>query len=109
MMTPRITTGHTDGTAPVACTLTPTDLAAQADRWQQLMARAITERAETENGLRVSFRAEPGAEEELRSLVAVESECCRWAVWAVEASPGTIVLDVRSTGAGIATLHSMFR
>jgi hypothetical protein len=109
MTTPRITTEQADGTVLVACTLTPTDLAAQADRWQQLMARAMTERAETADGLRMSFRPEPGTEEELRRLVAVESECCVWADWAVAMSTGTLVLDVRSTGVGIATLHGMFR
>jgi len=108
MTTPQGPTDQADGTEPVACTLTPTDLAAQAGRWARLLARAMTERAETADGLRVSFRPDPGAEEELRSLVAVESECCRWAAWTVQASAGTIELDVRSTGVGIATLHGMF-
>jgi hypothetical protein len=108
MTTPQSPNGQADGAVPVACTLTPGDLATQAGRWQRLLARAMAERAETGNGLRVSFRPEPGAEEELRSLVAVESECCRWAEWSVQTSAGTIVLDVRSTGAGIATLHDMF-
>ena len=93
----------------IACTLSSADLAPQPGRWQELIARAMTERTETTDGLRMSFRPEPGAEEELRRLVAVESECCRWAAWAVEASTGTIVLDVRSTGVGVATLHGMFR
>jgi hypothetical protein len=108
MTTPQIT-GPADGTAPVACTLTPGDLAAQSGRWHQLMARAMTQRAETADGLRMSFRREPGTEEELRSLVAVESECCVWADWSVDTSARRLVLDVRSAGEGIATLHGMFR
>ena len=93
-------------TTPVACTLTAADLAAQGKRWARLITRAMTERAETANGLRLCFRAED--EEELRALVAVESECCSWATWTVERDVGTIVLDVRSTGAGIATVRGMF-
>ncbi len=93
---------------PVACTLTSADLSAQSKRWNQLMARALTGRAETADGLRLSFRPEPGAEDELRVLVAVENECCSWATWTVERTAGTIVLDVRSTAEGIATLHGMF-
>jgi hypothetical protein len=93
-------------TAPVACTLTPADLAAQGERWRRLMAWAVTERAETADGLRVRFR--PGAEEELRALVAVETRCCPWASWTVELDAGTIVLDVRSTAGGVATLRGMF-
>jgi hypothetical protein len=101
-------TGADVGTAPVACTLTTAGLAEQAGRWERLAARALTERAKTEHGLRLSFRPEPGAEEELRQLVAVENECCRWASWTVHAIAGRIVLDARSTGDGIAALHSMF-
>jgi hypothetical protein len=93
---------------PVACTLTSAGLAAQGGRWHRLMARAMTERAEVIDGLRICFRPEPGAEEELRALVAIETECCLWATWAVERNAETIVLDIRSTAEGVATLHSMF-
>jgi hypothetical protein len=93
---------------PVACSLTPAGLAAQAGRWERLAARAMTERTETAHGLRIGFRPEPGAEQELRALVAVETECCPWATWTVEASAGRIVLDVRAVGEGIAALHTMF-
>jgi len=96
------------GAVPVACTLTAAALAAQGDRWQRLAARALTERTETVRGLRLSFRPQPGAEEELRRLVAAENQCCPWAEWAVTTRAGLIVLDVRSSGDGIAALHSMF-
>jgi hypothetical protein len=94
---------------PVACTLTSADLTAQSERWARLMARALTERAETADGLRLSFRPGPGTEDELRALVAVETECCSWATWTVEPAAGAIVLDVRSAAEGVATLHTMFR
>ncbi len=93
----------------IACTLTSAGLAAQACRWEQLITAAMTEIAETADGLRLSFRPEPGIEEELRRLVAVENECCRWAAWAVETSAEATVLDVRSTGPGIAALRQLFR
>lgn len=92
---------------PVACTLGVADLAAQRRRWEQLMARTLTGRAETADGLRLSFR--PEAEDELRALVAVETGCCAWAAWTVESAGGAVVLEVRSAGQGIATLHAMFR
>ncbi len=92
---------------PVACTLSAADLAAQAGRWERLMARALTARAETADGLRLSFQ--PEAEEELRALAAVETGCCRWATWTVERDGGAVVLGVRSAAEGVATLHSMFR
>ena len=92
---------------PVACTLGVAGLAAQRRSWEQLMARALTGRAETADGLRLSFR--PEAEDELRALVAVEAACCAWATWTVEQAAGAVVLDVRSAAEGIATLHAMFR
>jgi hypothetical protein len=84
-------------------------LAAQAGRWQQLIGRAMTDCTETADGLRMSFRPEPGVEEELRRLVAIETRCCPWAAWTVEVNAEATVLDVRSTGLGVATLHGMFR
>jgi hypothetical protein len=92
---------------PVACTLGAADLAAQGRHWQRLMARALTGRAETADGLRLTFR--PEAEDELRALVAVETGCCAWAAWTVEPTAGAVVLDVRSADEGVATLHTMFR
>jgi len=101
-------TTENGSTVPVACTLTPAALAAQASRWERLAGHAMAGRTETANGLRMSFRREPGVEEELRMLVAVENECCAWADWTLETNAEQIVLDVHSTGQGIATLHGMF-
>ena len=109
MTTQQQTTGTDADTAPVACSLTAAGLAGQSSRWARLAARALTGRAETVHGLRLSFRPDPGVEEELRHLAAVENQCCRWATWTVDTPAGHIVLDARSTGNGIATLHGMFR
>jgi len=108
MTTREYPTGDDADCAPVACALTSADQAAQGERWKQLACRALTERAETVQGLRISFRPEPGVEAELRKLVAVENQCCRWANWTVEASAGHVVVEIRSTGEGIAALHGMF-
>src|ERR1700724_3015912 len=95
-------------TTRVACTLTPAGLAGQGKRWVRLIARAMTERAETPDGLRICFRPQPGAEDELRALVAAETECCSWAAWTVETDAEMIVLDIRSTAEGVTALHAMF-
>jgi hypothetical protein len=109
MTKPQTTAGHAGGAVPVACSLTSADLAAQAGRWERLIARAMTEYTQTGGGLRMFFRPEPGVEDELRRLVAVENDCCSWATWTVERVAEVPVLDVRSTGPGVATLHGMFR
>jgi hypothetical protein len=95
-------------TKPVACTLTSADLGRRRERWRELGARALLERVETDRGLRISYRPDPDVEEELHALVAVESECCSWADWRVEAGEGRVALVVDSAGEGIAALHAMF-
>jgi MerR family copper efflux transcriptional regulator len=95
-------------TTPVACSLTQAGLVEQAGRWKQLAAGAMTGREQTGRGIRVSFRRGPGTEEELRALVAAETECCPWATWTVHADGAQLVLDVRSAGGGVAALHAMF-
>jgi MerR family transcriptional regulator, copper efflux regulator len=92
---------------PIACTLTPADLAAQARRWKRLIAGALTGRTEIADGLRLSFR--PEAADELRALSAVEAECCPWASWIVTAGPGETTLDVRAPADGAAVVREMFR
>jgi hypothetical protein len=102
-------TSEQAGPVPVACTLSSADLAAQYSRWEQLAARAMTGRAEIDDGLRLCFRGEPDVEQELRALAATENECCPWADWTVRGEAGQIVLDVRSASAeGIAALHGLF-
>ena len=92
---------------PIACTLGATGLAAQRRRWERLMTEALTGREETPDGLRLSFR--PGAEDELRALVAIERECCPWASWTVMAGPGEVTLGIRAPAEGAAVLDEMFR
>jgi hypothetical protein len=94
--------------APVACTLGPADLRAQVTRWEDLLTTVLVERSPTADGLRVSFRGEPGIADEVRALVRVETDCCRWARWSVRERDGTVVLTVRSAGEGVAALHAMF-
>jgi hypothetical protein len=101
-------TGQNGGAVPVACALTPAGLAAQSARWQRLAARALTERAETADGVRLAFRPGPGVEADLQALVATERECCRWAEWTVETDGQQVVLSVRATGTGTDALHEMF-
>ena len=98
----------TAATAPVACSLSRAGLAEQAGRWESLAARAMTGREQTGHGIRVTFRPGPGTEEELRALADVESRCCPWAAWTVHADGTRLVLDVRSSGDGVAALHAAF-
>lgn len=95
--------------ALVACTLTDTDLMTQQARWLNLGENFGIGRVPTDSGLELRFRYHPRVEEELRALIAVESDCCRWASWTVNRdSAGTLVMAVRSKDAGVEALHGMF-
>ena len=59
--------------------------------------------------MRLRFRHEKAIDEELRALVAVETDCCAWARWEFRGEAGELVLDVTSTPEGAAALNSMFR
>jgi hypothetical protein len=105
----QITGGGEASPPPIACTLTPGGLAARASQWRAIISRAMTGRAELTDGVRLTFRAGPGTEAELRGLAAAESECCPWAGWTVRAAGGQLLLTVRAaTADGAATLHTMF-
>jgi hypothetical protein len=91
----------------IACTLSPTALASRHERWRRLIADSGLGRDETPDGLRLRFRADPGVAAELATLAAAERECCVWAEWSVERRDGEIALVVRSSGAGVAALHTM--
>jgi hypothetical protein len=93
---------------PIACTLSGADLKSQRERWLALGENFGLGRQETKDGLRLSFRSHPAVLEELEALVAVESDCCSWASWSVEDEGETLVMAVRSQGAGVSTLHGMF-
>jgi hypothetical protein len=93
----------------IACTLTGKDQKSQHERWLTLREKHGLARTEAHDGLRLTFEDHPEVEAELHALVAVENECCAWATWNVERGGGVIVMAARSTGDGIATLHTMFK
>jgi hypothetical protein len=108
MTAAQIPADDTAASVPVACSLTAAGLAEQAGRWVRLATRAMTGYTKTADGLRLGFRPERGIEEELRALVAVETQCCPWATWTVQATATRLTLDVRAAGDGVTALHGMF-
>jgi hypothetical protein len=97
-----------DAAPAIACELGGDQAGTQEQRWMRLGRDAGLGRTETADGLRIRFRDEPGVEQELRALAAVESSCCSWARWQVHHAGGELVLQVSSTPEGAATLHAMF-
>jgi hypothetical protein len=92
----------------IACTLGASDLADQSAAWRRLREAAELAVEEIAEGVRVRFRADPGAAEELRRLAAIENECCSWATWSVRVGLDETALEVRSRGAGVQAARALF-
>jgi len=94
----------------VACSLDREGLADRSERWHALADRAFVRRVETDRGLQIVFRSDPGVTDELRELARLERACCRFAAWEVTTTDEHAALDV--TGGGeeaIAAVKQMFR
>jgi hypothetical protein len=90
----------------VACTLNGDEMGERRRRWHELAARAFLERVETDRGLRLVFRDEPGVEAELQELAALERDCCAFADWTVD---GTVVEVGGYSDEGVTAVQAMFR
>jgi hypothetical protein len=102
-MTPR------NGPVAIACSLEQSQLGVQLERWQNLARRSERAITPTESGLRLTFRALPGVEEELHSLVALERSCCSFADWSIHPNDNQLVLDISAQGdEAIAAVQGMF-
>jgi hypothetical protein len=92
----------------IACSLSAAELPERRARWAALMERALAGRAEVANGLRLSFRAESGVEEELLALAELERDCCGFAAFEVRADDSRVTLDVTSSGEGVEAVRRLF-
>ena len=93
----------------VSCSLDRQGLAERSERWHRLAEQAFAGREQTDHGLRLNFRSEPGVADELKELAKLERECCAFADWTVSADNGTVALDVRGRSEeGVAAVQAMF-
>ena len=92
----------------IACSLPGPELAERRARWKALTNRSFLERELVPAGVRLSFRADRGAESELRALAELERDCCAFASFRVTSSPHQVTLDVTAEGDGIAAVREIF-
>jgi hypothetical protein len=92
----------------IACSLTTDELPERRRRWLSLTDEALTAHAQIEGGVRLTFRAAPGVEEEVRELAALERDCCAFATFDVNASADRVTLDVISSGDGVTAVRELF-
>jgi hypothetical protein len=90
-------TAQTDQThdPPIACTLDGGAFGERVAEWETLAQRSLIESTQTATGVRLRFRDEPGVEEELRRLLALEEACCAFLTFDLDSAGAELVLSVR--------------
>ena len=80
---------------PIACTLQPgAEVQEAMERYRRLFYDALLERERTDDGVRWTFRASDGVERRVRSLAAMEAQCCAFLRMDVVVTPDAVVWDV---------------
>ena len=80
---------------PIACTLEPGAEAQSAlDRYRELFAAALVGAERMDNGVRWILRSDDDVAAQVRSLAAMEEQCCAFLEMAITASDETIVWEV---------------
>jgi|ERR1700682_255522 len=86
----------------IACTLSAEDLADVGAAWQKLFRTSLISRDLVPGGLRLTVH--PGAEQALRQLIDIETECCRWITFDLEGPSVTMT----ALGHGEQAIQSMW-
>lgn len=98
----------TDTDLPIACTLTPDEMAGRRALWERIDP-AVLSRTGDHDGFRVAYRATETVELLLPSLAAAEADCCTFATWTVTRQTDSLVLAVTGPPEGIEALRHEFR
>jgi len=92
-----------DGTRPIACSLSPGDLVERGDEWGALLTRSLVSAQPIASGVRLAVK--PGAAAELARLVDLERSCCPWMSFDFVRPE---VVAITAEGEGAAVLAGMF-
>ena len=89
--------------APIACTLTPSEMQDREAAWRKLLGSGLVERSSLPEGVRL--RAAPGAADALMQLIDLERECCAWIRFQVS---DQFTVTLGADGEGRAVLDQVF-
>lgn len=95
--------------APVACKLSPLEMADRRRLWEEVAGLALFDKQATGRGARLQFHALPGVEERLGKLAELEQDCCGFATFSVGAAGDRVLLHVESSGEGVEAVQQMFQ
>jgi hypothetical protein len=90
-----------------SCSLDAGALSARRERWRRLADRALMRSERHHAVVRQLWRARDGVEEELRTLIALEGECCPSLAFTLDREGGALSMEIRSL-AGAEGLLDLF-
>lgn len=97
-----------DPDVPVACSLEPVDLDDRVRQWLALAERAMIEKQNVANGVRLRYRSLAGVDTELTALAAAEKHCCAFADWTATTAGDEVLWNVTAEGLGIEVVQLLF-
>lgn len=80
------------GQPPIACTLDADGKVERAGDWRRLAKASLLRKARIENGMDLYFQ--PSAEEAVRSIAALEKQCCAFFDFEFRSTDEAFVLTV---------------
>jgi hypothetical protein len=86
----------------IACTLSADDLNDVSAAWQKLFRNSLISRDLVPGGLRLTVH--PGAQQALRQLIDIETQCCSWITFEIDGPSVTMTAD----GPGEHAIQSMW-
>lgn len=93
---------------PVACSLSADALTDRRQVWQRLADESLRTRTKTSAGMELRYSADDGVEERLRTLAALEAECCSFADWTVNRLGDDVRLEVTASPDAVPAVHALF-
>jgi hypothetical protein len=84
--------------APIACSLSSSELSARRAQLIPGLIERATEVADLDDGLRLTFASSPGLMEELARVVDQERTCCNFLHFKLTAGPGSAPVTFEVTG-----------
>ncbi len=92
----------------IACSLGFAQLGDRRAVWEGLAERALREGRSTTDGVQLVYAGSEETEQALEELARLEAQCCSFADWRVTRRGDEVLLDVTSSGDGVAAVRALF-
>ncbi len=93
---------------PIACSLTPEEMAGRQEEARALARQALVGRQRSDGGVRLEYRHSEAVEAAVRDLVRRERECCPFLELEVGAGAGRLTVDISAPAEAAPVLDAIY-